>query len=318
MKTDVHTHLIPRILGPAAEVAGLRVDEDGYIWNGQQKIGFRRLYDSGELEEWLRKAGLDRALVSVPPPIYRQGMAQQNAEVWVRAINDALEEGLKESNRLIPLGYLPLDHPELALAEAERLAAKGAAGFCGSAGGGSVPLDSESLRPLWEFLNEQQHPIILHPGTSPDPRMDEHYLNNLLGNPVETGLAAAQLLLGGVIVNFPDLRVCLVHCGGVTASVVARWQKGVATARPGIKRHDADVVAEAKRFWVDTLSHDKTLVKLAIETFGEHHILVGSDWPFPMGDDDPLSSIAHLGEASVQKIAVDNPRSLLQRPERRA
>ncbi len=135
---------------------------------------------------------------------------------------------------------------------------------------------------MWARLVALDAPLLLHPGAVPDPRFDEFYLHNLLGNPVETALAAAQLLLGGALERFPGLRVGLVHGGGALPALIGRLQHGVDTARPGVPQ-GLDLRALARRLWVDDLAHDDAALALAAALVGEDHVLEGSDWPFPMG-----------------------------------
>ncbi|KAE8766100.1 amidohydrolase family protein [Georgenia thermotolerans] len=308
-RTDIHTHLVPV---PAADVlaaAGLR-DAGGRLAAGEHVIGPPGLYAPERLVEWLAGAGLERALVSVPPPLYRQHLAPEQAERWVRALNDGLRELTRGYPALVPLAYLPLEHPDLAVAELGRLGER-SVGFTASAGGRSVSLADDRLAPLWAGLVALDAPLVLHPGASPDERLDELYLGNLLGNPVETGLAAAQLLLGGVLQRHPGLRIALVHCGGVLPAVLGRYQRGLDTDRPGVPRRDADLREEAARLWVDCLAHDAAALDLAVGVVGEEHLLVGSDWPFPMGTDDPLALLAHRGPAAADRVAADNAAAFL-------
>lgn len=171
------------------------------------------LYDANRLVRALADNAIDRAWVSAPPPFYRQHQNPEETRRWVRAIDEGLRVRLDRHDTLDRLTYLP--------------------------GGGSLALDDPALEPIWAAMNK---PLLLHPGESPDTRLDRHYLSNLLGNPVETGIAAAQLVLGGVLTRHRDLKIVLVHCGGVVPAVVGRWSRGVATHRPGGRaRHRGSV-----------------------------------------------------------------------------
>jgi len=310
VRTDVHTHLVPPVPADALSAVGL-ARRDGRVAAGDTPVGPPDLYRPDRLVTWLDEAGLDRALVSVPPPLYRQQEDPSVAGAWARALNEALHAATAPHGALVPLGHLPLEHPEAAGAAARRLLAGGWAGFAGCAGGRSVSLASPRLEPLWELLTTADRPLLLHPGATPDDRLQEFYLGNLLGNPVETGVATAQLLFGGVLDRHPTLRVALVHCGGVVPTLLGRWQRGVLTARPGVDRTDADLRVEARRLWVDALAHDPAVVDLAVDVVGEEHLLVGSDWPFPMGTRDPLGLVAHRGASAVHRAAVENAAAFL-------
>lgn len=294
LRVDFHTHLAPfadeTVKGPAA------------------------LQRPDQLLTQLRESGCDRAVVSVPPPFFRQGLDAEAAADWVRSINDGLAAVAGGSEEFLPLGYLPLEHPELAIVEHRRLREEdGWVGYCGSAGGNSVSLADEALAPLWRALDEDASLLLLHPGTSPDRRLDEFYLHNLLGNPVETALAAAQLVFGDVLAIHPAMRVLLVHCGGCVPDLVPRWDHGVATERPGLRRLTEPPSAAVRRFFVDCLVHDPGAIDRAVEVFGEDRMVLGSDWPFPMGTPDPASLIAHRGEDFVDRVATVNAGAALGR-----
>nr|CTQ90606.1 2-amino-3-carboxymuconate-6-semialdehyde decarboxylase (EC 4.1.1.45) [Kibdelosporangium sp. MJ126-NF4] len=244
---------------------------------------------------------MDRAWVSAPPPLYRQGLGRELTSIWVRALDNGLRARVAEEATLDRLVYLPFDQPDVAAELLDEV--DDSVGWTASAGGGSPAMDDPALEPVWSALNQLRKPILLHPGKSPDSRLDPHYLANLLGNPVETTVAAAQLVFGGVLARHPDLNVILAHCGGAVPAVVGRWSRGVATRRPGIASGTADPAMTVRRLWSDCLGHQPGLVDLAMATFGDDHLLLGSDYPFPMGLDDPFDAVAHLPPELRRRIA---------------
>lgn len=298
---DVHTHLAPALPG------------------GSEEVGPDALRDPAGLVAFLDECGTERALVAVPPPFYRQSLGAGEAADWTRALNDGLLAAVAGLDRLAPLAHLPLEHPAVARAELDRVLAEGTvrdggpwAGFGGPAGGLCGPLDAPELAELWARVAASGLPVVLHPAHTPDERLNRHYLDNLLGNPVETAVAAGGLLLGGVLEANPDLRVALLHCGGVLPAVLGRWQRGVDTDRPGV---DPAVVgagprAAARRLFVDTIAHDPGLIDLTLALLGEDSMVFGSDWPFPMGS-RPRDELAHLDPETVRRIGVTNAARLL-------
>lgn len=299
--TDFHTHLAPAL---QERLAGARCDGD--LLQGR-RVGPAELYRPAALEQHLDVTGLDRAVVTIPPPFYRQHLASDQAAEWARGVNDGLLATVDGRQRLLPLAYLPLEHPEVALAEYRRVRADARfAGVTASAGGRSRPLDAPESEPLLAQLDADARLLLLHPGTSPDNRLEPHYLTNLLGNPAETALATAQLVLGGVLPRYSRLRILLVHCGGGVPAMVGRWQRGVDTARPGIRVPAEGPWQAVRRLWVDSLAHDPGLVDQAVAVFGPDRMLLGSDWPFPMGTPDPASQVQHRGADFVQRVAVTN------------
>jgi aminocarboxymuconate-semialdehyde decarboxylase len=307
---DVHTHLLPD-LAQAAESDGVRVDEDGTLTVDGHRLGMPALYDAEALAAFVVRTGLDAAWVSPPPPMYRAGLDAADAAEWAGSLNEGMRRRVDGHAGLGQLAYLPFDHPEAAVAVAQEWAdVPGAVGWTASAGGASVPLDAVELKPLWRLLEELGRPVLLHPGESPDVRLTPHYLSNLLGNPVETGLAVAQLVLGGVLDRNPGLRIVLVHCAGVVPGLVGRWSRGVATQRPGIAPGTMDPAQTVRSLWTDCLAHHPAVVDLALDVMGADRLLLGSDYPFPMGLDNPFDSIAHL-DAAVREQIAGNAGSLL-------
>jgi aminocarboxymuconate-semialdehyde decarboxylase len=312
LRVDFHAHLAPAMDDARLESVGVARGDGGRLVVDGHGVGPLGLYRPQQLVEYLDARELDRAVVSAPPPFFRQGLDAAAAERWVRALNDGLASAVAGQERLPALAYLPLEHPQLALAEHERLRGDGRwAGYCASAGGRSVSLADEALAPLWRSLDADAALLLLHPGTTPDERLDAFYLHNLLGNPVETAVATAQLVFGDVLPRHPALRVLLVHCGGCVPDLVPRWDHGVATERPGLQPLTEKPSVAVRRLYVDCLVHDPGAVDRAVDVFGEERIVLGSDWPFPMGTDDPVGLVAHRGEAFVQRVAVDNARAAL-------
>lgn len=310
---DVHAHLAPDLSGGDPARLGVSVDGAALSIAGH-RIGPPGLYRPADLLAFLDRAQLEEALVSVPPPFYRQGLRGRAAADWVTALNDGLVQACAISPRLRPLAYLPLDDPDLAVRTLDSLADTGRfAGCTGGAGGGSARLDDPALLPMWSALEDRRSLLLLHPGASPDDRLAAHYQHNLTGNPVETAVAASQLVFGGVLDRYPRLQVVLVHCGGAVPVLAGRWRRGVETGRPGLPEPPVDVTALLRRLWVDCLSHDPAVVDLAASVFGRDHLLLGSDWPYPMGTDDPAATSRHLGTDVAERIARTNPARLLDR-----
>lgn len=271
---DVHTHLIPPTVLSAAHRGefGLSVDSGSLVVDGQ-RLPLRRLADPAALLHWITEQSLDGAVVSVPPALFRYDAGVE----WAELVNQGLRELATPQLRV--LAHLPLLDPA-APSVAAALAGEGV--FSGFALG--TP-SYAGLDPVWRVLDALEAFTLIHPGNSDDKRLDSFYLSNLLGNPYETGVAAASLVFADVPGRFPGIRFCLCHGGGVTAAVAGRWQRGIDTDRPGIEPVSLPVAQALRRFYVDDLVYDDAVLELLHETFGPERVLAGSDWPFPMGSD---------------------------------
>jgi len=217
---DLHAHLAPRIDPSSHGLGGIGTAEDGRLTEDGTPLGPVPLYRPELLTAYLDRADLDQAVVSIPPPFFRQDQPSDDAARWARAVNDGILAAVAAHPRLLPLAYLPLEHPEVAVAE-DRSRREDArfVGVVGAAGGRSVSLADDRFGELWKLMHDDRKLLLLHPGVSPDDRLTPFYLQNLLGNPVETAVATAELVFGDVLARHPGLRVLLVHCGGCVPAV---------------------------------------------------------------------------------------------------
>jgi len=132
-------------------------------------------------------------------------------------------------------------------------------------------------------MNDREMFGFIHPGTCQDCRLAAFYMENLVGNPYETGIAATHLVMAGVPARYPKIRFCLAHAGGTFPALVGRLQHGFETRRPGLNLSVEHPLKAARRFFADGIAHHPGTLKLAKEVLGSDHIFFGSDWPFPMG-----------------------------------
>jgi aminocarboxymuconate-semialdehyde decarboxylase len=311
---DVHAHLAPVLPGALAGI-------DGVAWDGARgalvvdghPVAMKPLYEPSALLRWMDEHRVSRAWISVPPPLYRQHLDAAAAVRWA----DYLNAGLRQicdahADRLAPLYHLPLEHPRIAAELAGAWLQRDAAGFAIAAGGPAGHVYSDAaLDPLWARLDAAGVFVFVHPGHCCDGRLQAFYLENLAGNPYETGIAAAHLVFSGVPERFPRLRLCLAHGGGTTAMLAGRWQRGRDTTRPGVDPGVEAPAASLRRLYADCIVHDAAALELAAHVFGDDHVLFGSDWPFPMGLPDPHAQLADVAADLRARILRDNAQRLL-------
>lgn len=304
---DVHTHIVP----PAVVAAG-----------GRGAFGMRAssdtlticahgvpLYPLTDVRKLVDRVGADRldgAVVSVPPPLFRPDLSAADCRDYARLVNDGLHEACRDhAGVLRPLAYLPVEAPEVAAEIAVALDGHWAGVVMGTETN-EVSYASERLDPLWRTLSERKLALFIHPGSTPDRRLDPFYLTNLLGNPVETTIAASHLVFAGVMHRHPGLKVILAHGGGCVAALCGRWQRGAATKRPGIPTLALEPREAVRRFYVDSLVHSPEFLETIIRTVGEDKVLLGSDWPFPMGAPDAEHDLGSLDETLRLRIRKTN------------
>jgi aminocarboxymuconate-semialdehyde decarboxylase len=164
-------------------------------------------------------------------------------------------------------------------------------------------LDSPDLDPVWQALDERQALVFIHPNyVLGVERLTKYYLLNLLGNPVETALALASLMFGGVFERFPHIRFLGAHGGGVAPFVIGRWEHA-ARVRPELAHLAASPLDLLRHAYVDTIVHGAPELLYLVEMLGAEHIVLGSDFPFDMGVQDPVALFgASLAEDVRQRI----------------
>lgn len=311
---DVHAHLVPANLEALAEIQGVRWDAERQLLNVDGRtVGVPSLYQPRSLIRWMDEHEVRKAWISIPPPLYRQQLDAGAARKWTGYLNDGLARICADHpDRLAPLFHLPVEHPGLAAElAATRIAETDPCGFAMAAGGPATPVYSDAvLDPLWARLAAARCFVFVHPGACCDGRLKAFYLENLIGNPYETAVAASHLMFGRVCERFPGIRFCLAHGGGATALLAGRLQHGFATARAGIDTSTEPPQTTLRRFYADCVVHDNAGLAFVAHAFGEDRILFGSDWPFPMGVLEPSRHLASLAPGLRRKILWDNPFAL--------
>jgi aminocarboxymuconate-semialdehyde decarboxylase len=201
-------------------------------------------------------------------------------------------------DRVSVLGAVPLQDPEVAAGELEALMAVGTfAGVEIAASVNGVSLGDDRFAPFWAAAAGSGALVFIHPTTRGfvDAAFEDFYLWNLVGNPMETTIAAAHMVLAGVLERHPDLRVLLAHGGGALPALRGRIRHGWSFQPQARARLGEDPEASFKRFFYDTVTHDPAVLRDLVAFAGADHVLLGSDYPFDMADARPADTVAAAG-----------------------
>jgi aminocarboxymuconate-semialdehyde decarboxylase len=223
--------------------------------------------------------------------------------------NDQIAKLVKEHpDRFLGIATLPMQAPENAAAELRRAVSE--LGMHGAMIGSNIVgknLDDPSLAPVWATAEELGVFMIIHPANvAGADRLRSYYLQNLIGNPLDTTIAAACLVFGGVMERHPKLNVLLVHGGGFVPYQAGRWAHGW-HVRPEPKTNvDKSPESLIDRFYYDTILHAKPQLEFLVASAGAPRVLLGSDYPYDMGTGECVRQVDALWIDDTEKNAIWN------------
>ena len=320
---DTHTHILTeetmallRKESPKAAVSIAPVDKDfstldvaGTVYRPFPTGGFdveRRLKD-------MDATAVDVHVLSATPQSYLYGLEPALGVATSTIQNDQMAKLVKQQpDRFMAIGTLPMQAPEEAAKELRRIVKtldmRGAM-FASNIMGKN--LDDPSFAPLWAAAEELDAFIFIHPNNvAGADRLRSYYLANLIGNPLDTTIAAACLIFGGVMDRHPKLKVCLAHGGGFVPYQAPRWTHGW-DVRPEPKKNVPKRPTEIiRRFFYDTILHSSETLNFLIERAGVDRVVLGSDYPYDMA---MMNCVAHVRSLSISD--ADKASILTKRPE---
>lgn len=317
MIVDAHTHTLCPAVNPLvagrpelASVPYMRdmEPESAAVDRAQGPELMRRFSDLDARRADMAGMGVDLQVVA-PAPGQQHYWAEPDLLARLSRMQNEHVAGVVAADpaRFAGIGTLPLTAPELAEAEAAHAAeVLGLRGFQIDTRAGGLALSDPAFDALYARLVCLDVPLMLHPlGFSEGARLGPFFMVNTVGNPLEEVIAANHLVLGGVLDRHPGLRVLIVHGGGFFPFLIGRldhaWKR-----RPEVRRLTAEPPsAYLRRVWYDTVVFDPRLLRMLVSLVGADRVMLGSDYPFDMGDEDPRGTLAAAGfsDADTAQIA---------------
>jgi aminocarboxymuconate-semialdehyde decarboxylase len=313
MKIDLHTHILPRDWPDLRERYGCggfpqmehigfgcaRMTIDGNMFREVEENCWnprRRLEDCD-------RHGVTMQVLSTVPVMFCYWAKPDHGYDLARLLNDHVVGVVREHpTRFEGLGTLPLQAPDLAVRELERCVND--LGMCGVQIGSHVNgfnLDHPSLFPVFEAAEELGAAVFVHPWDMlAKDRMAKYWLGWLVGMPAETSLAICSVIFGGVLERLPRLRIAFAHGGGSFPGTIGRIEAGF-RSRPDLvaidnQRNPRDYLG---RFYLDSLVHDADALRSLIRLVGPERVALGTDYPFPLGEQQAGKLIESLSELSL-------------------
>ena len=298
---DIHTHILPRELPRWAQQFGA----SGFVELEPRPNGCLRMLKDGKAFRDVGPNCWDPAVrmqecdahevgmqvLSTIPVLFNYAAKPEHTNEVARFLNDHLAGVVAaEPTRFQGLGTLPMQAPELAIAELRRC--MNDLGLRGVQIGSHVNawnLSAPELFPIFEEADRLGAAIFVHPwDMMGEDRMPDYWLPWLVGMPAESSLAICSLIFGGVFERLPSLRVAIAHGGGSFAGTLGRIEHGFECRPDLVAKHNPKSPREyLGRFWVDSLVHDPKMLGHIVDTFGPQRVALGSDYPFPLGEDVP-------------------------------
>jgi aminocarboxymuconate-semialdehyde decarboxylase len=232
--------------------------------------------------------------------------------------NDQLAEMVKKyPGSFAAMATLPLQVPEAAAKELDRAINKlGLRGIEIGSHVGKRELGDPAFWPVYELLEKKDLPMFIHPHhVAGMDRLQNYYLNNLIGNPLDTTIAAANLIFSGTLERYPNLKVILAHGGGQFPYIFGRLEHGY-NVRPECKEKVTKSPRQfMKNFYCDIITHSQEALQYLVSLVGSDHVLLGTDYPYDMGNHQPVDTVSALSgitEEDKRKIMRDNAIALYQ------
>jgi len=312
---DIHTHILTQETAALLSQAGAKVtitpddaesaalDVGGVVYRPFPTGGFdiaRRLQD-------MDATGVDVHVLSATPQTYLYKQEAALGATTSAIQNDQIAKHIAaHPTRFMGIATLPMQDPKLAADELTRAMTK--LGLRGAMFASNIlgkNLDDPSFEPLWAAAEELGAFMFIHPNNvAGAERLKSYYLVNLIGNPLDTTIAAACLVFGGVLDRHPRLKVCLAHAGGFMPYQAGRWIHGWRVRPEPKKNIPQEPATIVGRFLYDTIAHSDESLAFLIERAGAARVMLGSDYPYDMAMMDCVAHVRGLKISDADKAAI--------------
>jgi len=305
LRVDIHCHYLnPAVAAKVSPLNPAQYDPLVQFANDfTRNVNAKQMQDRGsklsDIETRLRdmdRMGIDVQAVSPAPNQTYYWTDPELGSELARAVNDRLAEIVATwPQRFVALGTVPLQHADLAVAELTRCVKE--LGLRGveinpSVNGKDLTDPRLGLEKFFAKVQELDVVIFMHPiGFTQGGRLVDHYFNNVIGNPMETTIAASHLIFDGVLQRNPRLKIVLPHAGGYLAHYWARMDhahRARSDCRTVIKKAPSTYL---RKMYFDTIAFDPAMLRQMVDQYGADRVLLGTDYPYDMGVDDPLAFI---------------------------
>jgi aminocarboxymuconate-semialdehyde decarboxylase len=272
-----------------------------------------RLWDIAAAHAWLDAQGIQAHVVGAWADVFGYTLPADEAASWSRFINEATLAALQGAERFVPLATVPIQSGAHAARELSAAYDMGYRALTIGTFAPGVDLDHPDLDALWSTAAHLHMPIVLHPlYLYGEPRLAPYDLPNAIGRLNDTAIAVARLLYAGVLTSHAGLEMLVVHGGGSVPYALGRLCRNFELHRDEL----ADPRTGFARLHFDSVVYDPAPLRYLVELAGADHVLLGSDYPFPVMDPHPQAVVNDAGfdAATVDAITTGNAKRLFKLP----
>jgi len=313
MHIDLHSHVIPQRIIDAfnaePELFGAHCRQDGAQTQVVHEQGYvypllPEFFDPMAKLESMDRKGLQISVISPAPPMFYYWADPDLALRVAGLVNDGVADMVSACPaRLRGMASIPMQHPDAAIAELERVVRE--YGFKAVEIGTSIEgeqLAAQRFRPVLRRAAELKVFVFAHPYYVGDkPGLDDYYLTNLIGNPLDTATCVAHLMFSGALDDIPELKVLLAHGGGFLPYQLGRLIHGHRVRKETQKHGSSDPRTLLKRFYFDSLVFEPEALRYLIDLVGADHVAIGTDSPFDMCDAHPVQTLDAVPRLSASQ-----------------
>jgi len=314
---DIHTHILPKNIPSFAKQFGyggfIKLDHNckGCARMLKDDVFFREVQENcWDPEVRLNESkqfGVDIQVLSTVPVMFSYWAKSEDALVVSKFLNDHLAEIVERyPKKFEGLGTLPMQDPDLAILELQRCRKIGLKGVQIGSHVNEWNLDAPELFPIFQECERLNMAVFIHPWDMMGANtMSKYWLPWLVGMPAESSRAICSMIFGGVFERLPLLRVAVAHGGGSFTSTIGRIEHGF-NVRPDLCAIDNQFSPSSYlgKFWIDSLVHDQNMLNHIINMVGDDKVLMGSDYPFPLGELNPGKLIKSMDWSANKKEKV--------------
>lgn len=314
MKIDIHTHIMPDKMPNWVKKFGygdfIHLEHrncKACMMKGDKL--FREVdancYDAETRITDMDATTVDIQVLSTIPVLFNYWAKANDAVETSRFFNDHIAETvIKNPDRFIGIGTVPLQDVDLAIAEMERCMQElKMPGLEIGSNINGVNLSDARFDSFFKRAAELNCSLFVHPWEMMgENQMQKYWLPWLVGMPAETSRAICSFIFGGIFEKYPNLKVAFAHGGGSFPLTIGRIEHGF-NVRPDLVAIDNEQNPRnyIGKFWIDSLVHDPQALQFILSIMGEDKICLGSDYPFPLGEHHPGKLIEEMDFKSSTK-----------------